>query len=593
MIDVFLTVLNMSLTAAFVIAALCLARLVLQKMHAPTWVSYALWAVAGLNLLCPFKLESVFSLIPFNTTPIPRDIAMQAIPRIDSGIRVIDNAVSGSLPAATPSASINPLQVWTAIGTDVWLFGVAVMLLYAIISYVWLLRRKERVTTPFVYGFIRPKMHIPRGLEGEELRYVTLHEQTHIKRGDHLVKLFAFALLCVHWFNPFAWVAFMLLCADMEMSCDERVLRELGMGAKADYSQALLSLSMNRRIFSASPLAFGEGGVKARVKNVLSFKRRSRVIIVVAVALVVVLTVGFALSRTQPEADTTALVISEATVSFEGETSPLALNDRGHIPFVELGSTISLTFEGKPPVAVAVIEIIANADGSRKYAEEIDKSLNVDYSGLSRATFRIEENLGVALSSDSDNYRPGNAYRWYRIILNDSGRGTTEYGLWLRTDPTIMAENSSMILEQDPAGQQPQQSSRTALENLPADYGTYDNREQAIADNVYINVHDAEIYNQGVVDSFYEQVSAGNAAFMRAIRYTTEGDPMIFDYQYNGEMFTVRIDSSRDTFGGYGIDIRTYRFLVNRGDAWVLSQIETDREVPGSETYWIPTPSAG
>jgi hypothetical protein len=231
----------------------------------------------------------------------------------------------------------------------------------------------------------------------------------------------------------------------MEMSCDERVLRELGMGAKADYSQTLLSLSMRRRIFSASPLAFGEGGIKARVKNVLGLKKRSRVIIVVAVALVAVLTVGFALSRAQPDADTSALVISEATVSFEGETFSLALNDREQFPFVELGSTISLSFEGKPPVAVSVIEGIANADGSRRYAEKIDKPLSVDDSNLARVTFRIGENPGVGLSSNLEDYQPGNAFRWYRIILNDDGRGTTEYGLWLRTDPTIMAANSSLV----------------------------------------------------------------------------------------------------------------------------------------------------
>ncbi|MDR1204990.1 MAG: DUF4825 domain-containing protein [Peptococcaceae bacterium] len=296
MTDVFLTVLNMSVTAAFVIAVLCLARLALRKIRAPKWISYALWGVAGFNLACPFKLESALSLIPFNSTPIPHDIAMQAIPRIDSGINIIDGAVSGSLPAAMPMASVNPLQIWTAVGAYVWLAGVAAMILYAVISYVRLLRRKDSVTTPFVYGFIRPKIHIPGGISGEELRYVTLHEQTHIKRRDYLVKPVAFALLCVHWFNPLAWAAFALLCADMEMSCDERVLRELGMGVKADYSQTLLSLSMNRRILRASPLAFGEGGIKGRIKNVLEFKKRSRIITVAAVAFATVLTVGFAVN---------------------------------------------------------------------------------------------------------------------------------------------------------------------------------------------------------------------------------------------------------------------------------------------------------
>jgi beta-lactamase regulating signal transducer with metallopeptidase domain len=297
MSNVFMTVLNMSITAAFVIVVLCVARLVLQKIRAPKWISYMLWAVAGFRLAVPFTFESMFSLLPFKSEPIPRDIAAQAIPRIDSEIILVDNAVSGSLPAAAPYYSANPLQFWLTAGSYLWLAGIAVMLLYAVVSYLRLIRRKDSVTTPFVYGFLRPKIHIPLGLIGEELRYVTLHEQTHIKRKDYLIKLCAFALLCIHWFNPLAWVAFVLMCADMEMSCDERVLRELGTGAKADYSQALLSLSANRRILNASPLAFGEGGLKERVKNVLSFKKRSRVIIIIAVALVVVLSAGFAVNR--------------------------------------------------------------------------------------------------------------------------------------------------------------------------------------------------------------------------------------------------------------------------------------------------------
>jgi hypothetical protein len=159
------------------------------------------------------------------------------------------------------------------------------------------MRNKVDCPTPFVYGFLRPQIHIPQGLTADELRYVTLHEQTHIRRRDHLVKLFAFALLCVHWFNPFAWLAFMLMCADMEMSCDERVLRELGGEIKDDYSLSLVRMAAGRRILSGSPLAFGEGGMKERVKNVLNFKKRPQVIVVAAIALVAVLSVGFAVNR--------------------------------------------------------------------------------------------------------------------------------------------------------------------------------------------------------------------------------------------------------------------------------------------------------
>ena len=325
MTDIFAAVLNMSVTAAFVIAALCIARLVLRKIRAPKWISYALWAVAGFRLAVPFTFESVMSLMP------------QGIPEVSIPPRMYVDIppASGTQEwtqwalSSDHSAYIKP--VWSAFDTlaVIWLIGIALMLLYSVFSYVRLLRRKDSVATPFIFGFIKPKIHIPGGLSGDELRYALLHEQTHIKRRDYLVKLLAFALLCVHWFNPLAWVAFVLLCADMEMSCDERVLRELGVGIKADYSQALLSLSVNRRILNASPLAFGEGGIKERVKNVLKFKKPSQVIIIVALALAVVLSVGFAVNRTvgTPLTDSESLenVPPEELMPPEPRTGPVSL----------------------------------------------------------------------------------------------------------------------------------------------------------------------------------------------------------------------------------------------------------------------------
>ncbi|GHU49082.1 hypothetical protein FACS1894127_1340 [Clostridia bacterium] len=439
MTNLFMTILNMSVTAAFVIAALCLARIVLRKIRAPKWISYVLWAVAGFRLAVPFAFESVLSLMPIKPVPIPVNLASMehadVISSINSGSSIVDSAIETALAYARTSVSASPYRAMTEVISYLWLIGVVVMLTYAVISYVRLLRRKDSVTTPFVYGFIKPNIHIPSGLAGEALRYVTLHEQTHIKRRDHLVKLFAFALLCVHWFNPFAWLAFVLLCADMEMSCDERVLRELGMGAKADYSQTLLSLSMNRRIFGASPLAFGEGGVKERVKNVLNFKKPARVVIVAAVVLVAVLSVGFAVNRSNENNYPV-----EVTASYEGKSTTIALGDSKHIPFVELGSTISLDFKDGRPTAVSVIEIIAKADGSRRYNKVGDKTLEVTNSGSNLVTFVVESNFSDGLSSDSRDYAPGKSFRWYRIICNNNGESVTEYGLWLRTDPAILFE---------------------------------------------------------------------------------------------------------------------------------------------------------
>lgn len=304
----FLTILNMSLTGAFVITVICLARLPLKK--APKIISYCLWVVAGFRLILPFSIESVFSLIPFNAQTIPADIAMQSIPRIDSGIPFVNNAISSILPAATPTASVNPLQIWITISAFVWFIGVVVMLIYGVVSFVILKRKMreaahveaniyeaENIKSPFVLGVFNPQIYLPVGLSKKEKNYVVLHEQTHIRRRDHIVKFAAYFILCLHWFNPLVWAAFLLMGLDMEMSCDERVLKEMGDEVKKDYSLSLLSLATERRIIGGSPLAFGEGDIKERIKNVLNFRKPSRVIIVAAVALVAVLSVGFAVNR--------------------------------------------------------------------------------------------------------------------------------------------------------------------------------------------------------------------------------------------------------------------------------------------------------
>ncbi|MDR1736565.1 MAG: M56 family metallopeptidase [Oscillospiraceae bacterium] len=316
----FLTVVNMSITGAFVIAAICLARLPLRK--APKVISYCLWAVAGFRLAFPFSIESVLSLIPFKAQPIPTDIATAYAPRIESGIPFVNNAPGGLLPAAEPAASANPLQIWAAVGAYVWLIGALALLGYGAASYI-LLKRKmrasvcaqaniykaENIKSPFVLGIFRPKIYLPSGLDAQECRYIILHEQTHIRRRDHIVKFFAYFILCLHWFNPLAWAAFWLMGADMEMSCDERVLKTMGGEMKKEYSLSLLSLATQRRAVGGAraafaPLAFGEGGIKGRVKNVLNFKKASRLIVLLAILLAAALSVGFALSRGSGKGET-------------------------------------------------------------------------------------------------------------------------------------------------------------------------------------------------------------------------------------------------------------------------------------------------
>ncbi len=302
--ELFISVLNMSLTASYVIAAIILARLFLKK--APKVISYILWAVVGFRLTFPFSFESVFSLIPFQSAPIPADIAIQPIPRVDSGINLVDNTVSRVLPVTTPGASVNPLQIWQTVGVYIWLTGISVMLIYSVVSIVLLKRQlygsaltegniyeAGNLKTPFVLGFIHPKIYIPAGLSAEEKGYIILHEQTHIKRFDYVVKLAAFIILCIHWFNPLVWVAFLLMSMDMEMSCDERVLKEMGSHIKKAYSASLLSMATGRQLINSSPLAFGEGNLRGRIKNVLNFKKPA--FWVLAAAIIVAIAVGIGL----------------------------------------------------------------------------------------------------------------------------------------------------------------------------------------------------------------------------------------------------------------------------------------------------------
>ena len=292
----FLKIINMSISASWIVLAVLILRIVLKK--APKWVSVLLWGIVAIRLICPFSFESALSLIPSAET-IPLNIGMDTTPAIDSGISVINNAVNPIIRQSnTPAkgASINPLQIAVGILENIWILGVVALLLYTAISY-WRLRRKvdtavlykdniyqgENVSTPFVLGIIRPGIYLPFKLDGQNLEHVVAHEQAHIRRKDHWWKPLGFLLLAIHWFNPLMWVGYILLCRDIELACDEKVIKELGTEERADYSAALLFCSVNRHMISACPLAFGEVGVKERVKSIMNYRKPTFWIIMIAV----------------------------------------------------------------------------------------------------------------------------------------------------------------------------------------------------------------------------------------------------------------------------------------------------------------------
>ena len=305
--DLFLKIINMSISASWLVLAVLLLRFVLKK--APKWVNVLLWGIVAVRLAFPFSIESALSLIPSAET-VPMDIEMAVQPTINSGVPVINSMVNPMLSSFAPPqdvlTSANPLQIWIPIFSFLWIAGIAALLLYTVVSY-WRLRRKvseavilrdniyqsENVASPFVLGVFRPRIYLPYNMDGQDLSHVIAHEQAHIRRRDHWWKPLGFLLLTIHWFNPLMWLAYVLLCRDIELACDEKVIKELGNEQRADYTQALVACSVNRRMIAACPLAFGEVGVKERVRSVMNYKKPAFWIIVVAVIACIVVAVCF------------------------------------------------------------------------------------------------------------------------------------------------------------------------------------------------------------------------------------------------------------------------------------------------------------
>lgn len=293
----FLRIVNLSITASWLVLAVVVLRLVFRK--APKGMICMLWGLIALRLICPISVNSAFSLIP-SAEPIPQDFIGTATPQIQSGITAVDNVVNPILTSTlTPAvgASVNPAQVWTFILSSIWIIGAAVLLLYALISYLFLkrclstatvfrktMKQSDQIHSPFVLGLFHPVIYLPYKIAGTDLEYVIAHEQAHISRKDHWWKAIGYVILSVYWFNPLLWAAYILFGRDVERACDEKVIRDMGKEERRAYSAALLHCSIHRRRMPACPLAFGEIGVKERVKAVMYYQKPAFWIVLAAAA---------------------------------------------------------------------------------------------------------------------------------------------------------------------------------------------------------------------------------------------------------------------------------------------------------------------
>ena len=316
--DVFLKLVNLSISASWLILAVLVLRVVLKK--APKWVMPLLWGVVALRLVCPFSIESVLSLIPSAET-IPSEIVTETREPVLYEQATLDIVTNPTLPPAaevTVGVSRQQAQVDFNIYSVLWLAGMAALLVHALVSAGKLKKKlataillrdniyeSEFVDSPFVFGVVKPNIYLPMHMDEGTAAHVIAHERAHLARRDHWWKVLGYLVLALHWFNPLVWVAYILFCRDIELACDERVVKGLDGAARADYSQALLSCAAPGRAVAACPLAFGEGNIKTRVKSALHYKKPAFWVAAAAVLAVVIMAVCF---LTNPRSERGSLV---------------------------------------------------------------------------------------------------------------------------------------------------------------------------------------------------------------------------------------------------------------------------------------------
>ncbi len=384
MTELFLKVVNMSITAGILAVVVMLLRLILKK--APRWMHVLLWGLVAVRLMIPVPLESSFSLMPQT-----RWIEQETIPAAGISPDSVPEAVvrgeqvTVSYPAGEPEIQKNVSAAFVL--ACIWLAGIAVLVLYTGFSYIRVYRRvqtafriKENVwqsaniPSPFVFGIFRPKIYLPTGITEEHQAYVIAHEKAHIHRHDHWWKPLGFLLLNIHWFNPVLWLAYILLCRDIEMACDERVVKEYDMEKRADYSAALLRCSVKRSMIAVCPLAFGEVDVKTRIKAVLNYRKPAVWVIGIALVLCIGAAVCF---LTNPVENRTILrEIEMETIAIDMESAEACISeppDSGNVPdpFCDFSEISAYHFYGTVKgEMVYTARNFANAGYEREYLRE-------------------------------------------------------------------------------------------------------------------------------------------------------------------------------------------------------------------------------
>ena len=468
---VFFKLVNLGLVVGWLILAILIIRLLLRTM--PKWVCCALWGLVALRLICPIPLESTFSLIP-SAEPIPQESIQTAVPQIDSGVSVLDEAINPLLSesmAPDPGDSADPAQVWSFVLARIWVAGAVLLLLYGAGSY-WALRRQvstatilqpqvkqsEWITSPFVLGLWRPVIYLPYQITAQDRTQVIAHEQAHIQRKDHWWKLFGFVLLAVYWFQPLLWGAYILFCRDVEAACDEKVIGNMTEEERRTYAAALFHCSTRRRPAAACPLAFGETGVKTRIRHILHYQKPGRWIIGFAGLLALVLAICF---LTLPAASHDSLKLTSVTGSAHIRSAEfevqLGTEIGGGEIFVEQWSYGECVRSAPVPLTFYAKEIHCRATlrTTDSEWEGVDIQIETDQYGGSLLTyFAFPENasvIGWSFSSYQEGERipvTPDTSSLLAVMAFDTGEGILQSFTprTLQENPDLLAEAAYLIV---------------------------------------------------------------------------------------------------------------------------------------------------
>lgn len=495
----FADLLQMSITGSFCILVVILARLLLRK--APTIYSYALWSIVLFRLICPFTFESPLSFIPADAQRLPlpltasqaADTQFPETSQATSGLHTseVQRQQAGGEPVPLVQALEPALQTpvafgeaagspdssprWVKVIRYVWLAGIGIMIMHSIFAMIRLKRSLKgavhisgnlyetgRISTPFVLGVLKPRIYLPAGLQEQEKVYIIKHEQVHIRRLDPLIKLIAFAVLCVHWLNPLVWLAYFLMCEDMEKSCDESVIRQLGSGIKQDYSLSLLALSSGRRFSYRPPLAFGENGTKGRIRNILHYRKPRGWVVLLCITAIAALGTGL-LGNAKQQADQTEReyarqFMESAAASYQKAVPGLAFENKVITKLEKIGEygglldtpvgLWALEYRLKPQEAELLTKLGDHRIEDGKLTEEGGMGKPVLVFAYRKSG---PEYLGVIRSGESDLSRPAGQEMALRKYLE--GKGLLPHETFSGTHvlvrfPLTSGETSQLLLSQ-------------------------------------------------------------------------------------------------------------------------------------------------